>query len=94
MPSRSTAFHPSGWSAPWGTKHGYDRAGKPFLTREPRLLLNDNNAGKVEGIHLMIGSRPFAAFGNSPGDQQMLEYTTAGEGACLGDVGAARRRQA
>jgi phosphoglycolate phosphatase-like HAD superfamily hydrolase len=67
-----------------GTKYGYDKAGKPFLTKEPKLLLNDNNAGKVEGIHLMIGRRPFAAFGNSTGDQQMLEYTTAGEGARLG----------
>jgi hypothetical protein len=66
------------------TKYGYDKAGKPFLTKEPKLLLNDNNAGKPEGIHLMIGRRPFAAFGNSPGDQQMLEYTTAGEGARLG----------
>src|SRR5262249_11454044 len=67
-----------------GTKYGYDKAGKPFLTKEPKLLLNDNNAGKVEGIHLMIGRRPVAAFGNSPGDQQMLEYTTAGKGARLG----------
>jgi phosphoglycolate phosphatase-like HAD superfamily hydrolase len=67
-----------------GTKYGYDKAGKPFLTKEPKLLLNDNNAGKVEGIHLMIGRRPLAAFGNSPGDQQMLEYATAGEGARLG----------
>jgi phosphoglycolate phosphatase-like HAD superfamily hydrolase len=67
-----------------GTKYGYDKTGKPFLTKEPRLLLNDNNAGKPEGIHLMIGRRPFAAFGNSPGDQQMLEYTTAGGGARLG----------
>src|SRR6516162_135068 len=67
-----------------GTKYGYDKAGKPFLTKEPKLLLNDNNAGKAEGIHLMIGRRPLAAFGNSPGDQQMLEYTTTGEGARLG----------
>ena len=67
-----------------GTKYGYDKAGKPFLTKEPKLLLNDNNAGKPEGIHLVIGRRPFAAFGNSTGDQQMLEYTTAGEGAHLG----------
>jgi phosphoglycolate phosphatase-like HAD superfamily hydrolase len=67
-----------------GTKYGYDKAGKPFLTKEPRLLLNDNNAGKPEGIHLMIGRRPVAAFGNSTGDFQMLEYTTAGEGARLG----------
>jgi phosphoglycolate phosphatase-like HAD superfamily hydrolase len=66
-----------------GTKYGYDRNGKPFLTKEPKLLLNDNNAGKPEGIHLMIGRRPVAAFGNSPGDQQMLEYTKAGGGARL-----------
>ena len=66
-----------------GTKYGYDKSGKPFLTKEPKLLLNDNNAGKPEGIHLMIGRRPFAAFGNSTGDQQMLEYTKAGDGARL-----------
>ncbi len=67
-----------------GTKYGYDKDGKPFLTKEPKLLLNDNNAGKPEGIHLMIGRRPVAAFGNSEGDRQMLEYTTAGSGARLG----------
>jgi hypothetical protein len=66
-----------------GTKFGYDKAGKPFLTKEPKLLLNDNDAGKVEGIHLEIGRRPHAAFGNSTGDRQMLEYTKAGDGARL-----------
>ena len=66
-----------------GTKYGYAKDGKPFLTKEPRLLLNDNNAGKPEGIHLMIGRRPYAAFGNSTGDRQMLEYTGAGDGARL-----------
>jgi phosphoserine phosphatase len=66
-----------------GTKYGYDKSGRPFLTKEPKLLLNDNNAGKPEGIHLMIGRRPFAAFGNSTGDKQMLEYTKAGDGARL-----------
>jgi phosphoglycolate phosphatase-like HAD superfamily hydrolase len=66
-----------------GTRYGYDKDGKPFLTKEPKLLLNDNNAGKPEGIHLMIGRRPYAAFGNSPGDQQMLEYTKASGGARL-----------
>ncbi|MDS4070187.1 MAG: HAD family hydrolase, partial [Candidatus Competibacter sp.] len=66
-----------------GTKYGYDKAGKPFLTKELKLLLNDNNAGKPEGIHLMIGRRPYAAFGNSTGDRQMLEYTKAGDGARL-----------
>lgn len=66
-----------------GTKYGYDKDGKPFLTRESKLLLNDNDAGKPEGIHLMIGRRPVMAVGNSTGDQQMLEYTQAGSGARL-----------
>jgi phosphoglycolate phosphatase-like HAD superfamily hydrolase len=66
-----------------GTKYGYDKDGKPFLTKEPKLLLNDNNAGKPEGIHLEIGRRPRAAFGNSTGDRQMLEYTGAGGGSRL-----------
>jgi hypothetical protein len=65
------------------TKYGYDKDGKPFLTKEPKVLLNDNDTGKVEGIHLMIGRRPYAAFGNTAGDQQMLEYTGAGDGARL-----------
>jgi phosphoglycolate phosphatase-like HAD superfamily hydrolase len=64
-------------------KFGYDKASKPILTKEPKLLLNDNDAGKPEGIHLMIGRRPVAAFGNSTGDRQMLEYTKAGNGARL-----------
>ena len=66
-----------------GTKYSYDKDGKPILTKEPKLLLNDNDAGKPEGIHLMIGRRPVAAFGNSTGDQQMLEYTGAGDGVRL-----------
>jgi phosphoglycolate phosphatase-like HAD superfamily hydrolase len=66
-----------------GMSYGYANDGKPFLTREPTLLLNDDNAGKPEGIHLMIGRRPFAAFGNSIGDRQMLEWTGAGSGARL-----------
>jgi phosphoglycolate phosphatase-like HAD superfamily hydrolase len=66
-----------------GTKYGYDTAGKPNLIKEPRLLLNDDKAGKPEGIHLMIGRRPHAAFGNSAGDRQMLEYIKAGDGARL-----------
>jgi phosphoserine phosphatase len=65
------------------TKYGYAKDGKPFLTKEPKLVLNDNDAGKPEGIHLMIGRRPHIAFGNSTGDQQMLEYTKAGDGARL-----------
>ena len=65
------------------TKYGYAKDGKPFLTKEPKLLLNDNNAGKPEGINFMIGRRPYAAFGNSTGDRQMLEYTKAGQGRRL-----------
>ena len=65
------------------TKYGYGKDGKPFLTKEPKLLLNDDKAGKPEGIHLMIGRRPVAAFGNSTGDREMLEYTKAGNGARL-----------
>jgi hypothetical protein len=53
-----------------GTKYSYDKNGKPILTKEPKLLLNDNDAGKPEGIHLMIGRRPVAAFGNSTGDDR------------------------
>jgi phosphoglycolate phosphatase-like HAD superfamily hydrolase len=66
-----------------GTSFGYAQDGKPFLTKEPKLMLNNDNAGKPEGIHLMIGRRPQAAFGNSNGDRQMLEYTMAGDGARL-----------
>lgn len=66
-----------------GVKYGYTKDGKPVLTKEPRLLLNDDKAGKPEGIHLLIGRRPRAAFGNSLGDAQMLEYTKAGSGARL-----------
>jgi phosphoserine phosphatase len=66
-----------------GTAYGYGKDGMPFLTKEPKLLLNDNNAGKPEGIHLEIGRRPYAAFGNSTGDQPMLEYTKAGESTRL-----------
>lgn len=66
-----------------GTRYEYGKDGKPLLIKEPKLLLNDNNAGKAEGIHLMIGRRPLAAFGNSTGDREMLEYAKAGPGARL-----------
>ena len=64
-------------------KYDYAKDGKPILIKEPKLMLNDNDAGKPEGIHLMVGRRPNASFGNSTGDQQMLEYTGAGDGARL-----------
>jgi phosphoglycolate phosphatase-like HAD superfamily hydrolase len=67
----------------FGTSYGYGTDGKPQLNKDPKLLLNDNNAGKPESIHLMIGRRPHAAFGNSTGDEQMLEYTKTGDGPRL-----------
>jgi phosphoserine phosphatase len=57
--------------------------GKAELMRLPKLFFNDNFDGKAIGIDTFIGKRPFAAFGNSTGDQQMLEYTGAGDGARL-----------
>ncbi|MFL6797455.1 MAG: HAD family hydrolase [Xanthobacteraceae bacterium] len=66
-----------------GTKYSYRTDHSPFLIKEPKLLLNDNDAGKVEGIHLMIGRRPYAAFGNSIGDREMLEWIGAGAGPRL-----------
>ncbi len=65
------------------TKFSYDKNGKAILTKVPKLILDDDKAGKPSGIHMMIGRRPVAAFGNSGGDQQMLEYTQAGDGARL-----------
>jgi phosphoglycolate phosphatase-like HAD superfamily hydrolase len=66
------------------TKYGFDKQGRPELTKDPKLLLNDNFASKPEGIHLVVGRRPHAAFGNSTGDQQMLEYATIANRAGLG----------
>jgi phosphoglycolate phosphatase-like HAD superfamily hydrolase len=66
-----------------GTKFAYGKDGQPALYKEPKLVLNDDKAGKPEGIHLMIGRRPCAAFGNSSGDREMLEYTGAGSRAHL-----------
>jgi hypothetical protein len=64
-------------------KYGYNKQGQGELMRDPKLLLNNNNAGKAEDIFLFIGKHPKAAFGNTAGDQQMLEYTQAGGGASL-----------
>jgi phosphoserine phosphatase len=57
--------------------------GKPVVMREPKLFLDDDHAGKVIGIDLFVGQRPYAAFGNSTGDREMLEWTGTGEGARL-----------
>lgn len=56
------------------------REGEPVLVKLPEVDLIDDGPGKPVGIHQMIGRRPVMAFGNSDGDLQMLQYTTAGEG--------------
>jgi phosphoserine phosphatase len=59
------------------------KAGKPVLMRLPKVHFIDDKAGKPVGINQFIGRRPVAAFGNSDGDRQMLEWTDAGGGARL-----------
>jgi phosphoserine phosphatase len=59
------------------------RNGKPVLVREAEVDFVDDKAGKPVGINSRIGRRPIAAFGNSDGDRQMLEWTQAGGGARL-----------
>ena len=57
--------------------------GVPVLTRLPQLNFMDDNVGKPVGIHMHIGRRPIAAFGNSDGDLQMLQWTTCCAGLAL-----------
>jgi phosphoglycolate phosphatase-like HAD superfamily hydrolase len=57
--------------------------GKPVLMRLPKVFFVDDHDGKAIGINLFIGKRPHAAFGNSDGDREMLEWTGAGAGARL-----------
>jgi hypothetical protein len=61
------------------------RDGKPVLMRLPELNFSDDKGGKPVGINQHIGRRPIAAFGNSDGDLQMLQWTASGPGArfCL-----------
>jgi hypothetical protein len=60
------------------------RDGEPVLVRLPEINFIDDKAGKPVGIQMHIGRRPIAAFGNSDGDLQMLQWTTAGPGARFG----------
>jgi hypothetical protein len=55
--------------------------GVPVLTRLPQLNFMDDNVGKPVGINMHIGRRPIAAFGNSDGDLQMLQWTTGCAGS-------------
>jgi phosphoglycolate phosphatase-like HAD superfamily hydrolase len=58
-----------------------DAAGKPSLLKTPKIEFVDDGPGKPVGINRFIGRRPILAFGNSDGDLQMLQWTTAGAGA-------------
>src|SRR5207245_10587490 len=69
-------------SRPGKTKYEW-RDGKPVLMRLPEMNFIDDKTGKPVGINSHIGRRPIAAFGNSEGDQQMLEWTQAGRGGGL-----------
>ena len=62
------------------------RNGKPAIVRLPEIDFIDDKAGKPVGIHKFIGRRPIAAFGNSDGDFEMLEWTTSAPGARLGVI--------
>jgi phosphoserine phosphatase len=65
------------------TQFDYDADGAAILMRPPKVLLVNDNAGKPQDIYLFIGRPPLAAFGNSTGDKQMLEYVQSGDGARL-----------
>jgi phosphoserine phosphatase len=60
------------------------RNGTPTIVRLPEVDFVDDGAGKPAGIHKLIGRRPIAAFGNSDGDFEMLEWVTAARGPRLG----------
>ena len=63
------------------TKYVLQAPDRPVLIKEPKVEFIDDGPGKAEGINRFIGRRPIFAFGNSDGDQQMLEWTAAGAGA-------------
>jgi hypothetical protein len=64
------------------TQYAYQN-NKPVLVKIPQLLFISDRAGKPEAIDLFIGKKPLIAFGNSDGDQQMLEWTGSGDGKRL-----------
>ena len=63
------------------TKYVLQAPDKPVLMKEPKVEFVDDGPGKPAGINRFIGRRPVFSFGNSDGDQQMLEWTAAGAGA-------------
>ncbi len=66
-----------------GLQYTYDAAGNAIIMKEPKLLLNDDKSGKPQDIYLFTGRHPRAAFGNSNGDREMLEYAQASGKASL-----------
>ena len=65
-------------------QYGYGKDQRPILTKAPKFILNNMEAGKIENFYLLFGSRPYAAFGNSSSDdRQICEYTSAGDGTRL-----------
>ena len=64
------------------TEYRYNN-GKPEIMRMPKLMFNDDKAGKPESIERIIGRRPILAFGNSDGDLQMLQWAAGGTGKRL-----------
>jgi phosphoglycolate phosphatase-like HAD superfamily hydrolase len=65
------------------SQYAYDKESRGMLMRPPKLLLNDDFSGKPEDVYLFTEQHPKAAFGNSTGDQRMLEYAQAGGGTPL-----------
>ena len=80
-PSAPTAFRPSRSWVPRASPDTLPQPDKPVLMKEAKVEFIDDGPGKAVGINHFIGRRPFFAFGNSDGDQQMLEWTAAGAGA-------------
>ena len=70
------------------------RDGKPVLVKLPEIDFIDDKEGKPVGIQQLIGRRPIAAFGNSDGDLQMLQWTAAGTRPALLPLRASHRRRA
>src|SRR5687768_16373516 len=62
------------------TRYVMQAPDKPVLMKEAKVEFIDDGPGKPVGINHFIGRRPYFAFGNSDGDQQMLEWTAAGNG--------------
>ena len=93
-PSSSTACRRSRSSARASRRKYEVRDGKPVLVRLPEIDFIDDKAGKPVGIHKFIGRRPIAAFGNSDGDFEMLEYVTIGTGTAARRHRPPRRRRA